>query len=278
MRFKNLLLIFIVFAFAFAFAKPLAAQDFQGIATYKTRRQIDIKMDSTQMNDEMQKRLQEQLKKQFQKEFILQFNRNESVYKENEKLDAPQVGNSSGIQIKISAGNSILYKNTQAGTFTKQDELLGKMFVIQDSLPKIEWTLEKEQKSIGAYTCFKATFTREVKERQWGSSSDSISETIANKTVTVWYTPQIPLSNGPEEYWGLPGLILEVQDDKLSILCSSIVLNPQEKLEIEAPDKGKIVDQKTFNALQEEKMKEWVDRNSSNKKGDGKQIMIKIGG
>ena len=274
MNFKQWILIF----FIFTFIPSLTAQDFQGIATYKTRRQIDITMDSTQMNDAMQKQLQEQLKKQFQKEFTLQFNRNESIYKENEKLDAPRVGNSSGIQIKISSGNSILYKNTQAGTFIKQDELLGKMFVIQDSLPKPEWTLEKEQKSIGDYTCFKATLTREVKEKQWGSSSDSISETIANKTVTVWYTPQIPVTNGPQEYWGLPGLILEVQDDKLSILCSSIVLNPKEKLDIKAPDKGKIIDQKTFNVLQEEKMKEWVERNSSNKKGDGKQITIKIGG
>ena len=262
----------------FAFAKPITAQDFQGVATYKSRRQIDITMDSTQMNDAMQKQIQEQLKKQFQKEFTLQFNRNESVYKENAKLDAPSVGSSSGVQIKVSSSNSVLYKNTSMGIFTKQDELFGKIFLIQDSLPKPNWKLEKDQKSIGDYTCYKATLTREVKEKQWGTASDSIAETTHEKTVTVWYTPQIPVTNGPQEYWGLPGLILEVQDDKLSILCSSIVLNPNEKIDIEAPDKGKVIDQESFNTLQEEKMQEWMERNSNNRKGDGKQITIKIGG
>ena len=27
--------------------------------------------------------------------------------------------------------------------------------------------------------------------------------------IEAWYTLQIPLKQGPAEYWGLPGLILE---------------------------------------------------------------------
>jgi len=41
------------------------AQDFQGVATYKTQRKIDVKMDSTQMNSEMQTKMMEMMKKQF---------------------------------------------------------------------------------------------------------------------------------------------------------------------------------------------------------------------
>ena len=47
----------------------LHAQDFQGGATYKTQRQIDINLDRTQVKNEMQNRMMEMMKKQFQKTF-----------------------------------------------------------------------------------------------------------------------------------------------------------------------------------------------------------------
>lgn len=42
--------------------------------------------------------------------------------------------------------------------------------------------------------------------------------------ITAWYTPEISESRAPN-YWGLPGLILEVNDGKTVILCSKVVLN-----------------------------------------------------
>ena len=46
--------------------------------------------------------------------------------------------------------------------------------------------------------------------------------------ITAWYTPQIPINQGPGEYWGLPGLILEINADRTTILCSKIIMNPSE--------------------------------------------------
>ena len=43
--------------------------------------------------------------------------------------------------------------------------------------------------------------------------------------ITAWYTPDIPINQGPENYWGLPGLILEINEPELIILCSKVVLN-----------------------------------------------------
>ena len=102
---------------------------------------------------------------------------------------------------------------------------------------------------------------------------------MLTKITTAWYTPQIPVSNGPEEFGGLPGLILEINDGKLTIVCSEIVLNPLDKIEIKEPTKGKEISQKDFDKLQKEKSKEMMERFRS-KRGDGKgnTFEIKIGG
>ena len=51
-------------------------------------------------------------------------------------------------------------------------------------------------------------------------------------TITVWYTPQIPVNTGPGNYQGLPGLILEVNDGTETVICSKIVLNPKDEVNI----------------------------------------------
>ena len=74
--------------------------------------------------------------------------------------------------------------------------------------------------------------------------------------VTAWYAPEIPISQGPDNYWGLPGLILEVSDEKTVILCSKIVMNTKDKKEIKEPGKGKVVSQKEFDEVMLKKMEE----------------------
>lgn len=248
----------------FAFAEVLTAQDFQGVAIYKSRTQVA--MDSSQVKDDaIRKALEEQLQLQMQGEYTLRFSRNESLYSENEKLARPQAGPSNGINITISRSKSELYKDTRSKTYVHQQEILSKPFIIKDSLKIPKWKLVKDKKSIGDYVCYKATLTQNVIEKKYSSETDCLTKITSEKTVTAWYTPQIPVNSGPGNYWGLPGLILEVQDGKTSMLCSSITLNPSEKIEIEAPTKGKQVDQETFNTIQEERMAEMRARSDNGK-------------
>ena len=81
--------------------------------------------------------------------------------------------------------------------------------------------------------------------------------------IEAWYTMEIPVSNGPREFWGLPGLILELHDGNTTLLCSKIVLNPKEKIEIKAPKNGKKVTQKEFDKIQEKKLKSMMDQNGA---------------
>ena len=80
------------------------------------------------------------------------------------------------------------------------------------------------------------------------------------QNVTVWYTPQIPVKQGPNSYYGLPGLILEVNVGNTTILCSKVVLNPKEEIEIQMPDKGEEVSREEFAKITEEKTQEMMDR------------------
>ena len=254
----------------------LQAQDFQGIATYKSHRKVDLKIDEEKVNSEMQKSIQEQLKKQFQQEYTLELNRNESIYKRVEKLDRPSAPSSSGITIKISQGSDILYKNIQENRYSKKTEISGKIFLIKDTLQSKKWQLVNETKYIGEYACFKAVFEEEYTTKTI-TEDDKFEDVTKQRTVTVWYTPQIPVSSGPEDYFGLPGLILEINDGEMTLICSKIVLNPKESFKIEAPDKGKQVSQKEFDDIQEKKNKEMME-NFQSRRGNGDRVMIRVGG
>ena len=264
----------------------LIAQDFNGIATYKTQRKLDIQLDSTQINGEMQSQMMAMLKKQFEKEYTLNFTKDESIYKVVEKLEDPGSGGASGIQIVVAGmGTSdILYKNVKEGYFATQTDLFGKIFLVKDKIAPSEWVMGKETKNIGEYTCFKATYQRKVTiesafSSQRGARNDSISDTAEERdqTIIAWYTLQIPVKHGPGQYGGLPGLVLEATDGSETILCSKIVLNPKEGVKIVEPTKGKEVTQEKYDTIMEKKMKEMNDQRDG-RRGDGNSFEIRIGG
>lgn len=265
----------------------LFAQDFQGVATYKTQRKLDIKIDSAQVGGgEMQKQIMDMLKKEFQKTYILTFDKNTSIYKEDEAL-APPVAGGGMVFISSAGGSGTLFKNIKDQLFTNQQETFGKQFIIKDQLQPIEWELHGETKNIGDYTCYKATYSKQIEASSvmtFSSSDDEdkdedskVSSEMKTITVTAWYTPQIPVSNGPESYQGLPGLILEINDGDLTILCSKITINPDKKIEISEPKKGKQVSQKEYDEIMKKKMKEMSEQNDRRDSGEN-SFQIRIGG
>lgn len=266
----------------------MSAQDFQGKAVYKTSRKLDIQLDSTQVNSEQHQMMMEMLKKQFQKTYILSFNKEASIYKEDKELEAPQPA---GVQVMVinTGGADVLYKNIKENRYTNQSESFSKLFLIQDTLEAHDWELTNEKKFIGEYECYKATKIREMEVVRGGISingdkdldaeSDQAPE-MKEVTVTAWYTPQIPVNNGPGNYHGLPGLILEVNDGTTTMVCSKLVLNPEKELNIEEPTKGKKVNQEEYDAIMDKKLQEMQERMKSNwnENRRGENVEIRIGG
>lgn len=224
----------------------LSAQSFQGKATYEWKANSEEFRKNVIQPDippEMAKFIEAKMKLMFHKTYVLEFNKTESLYKEEQLLDLHGDG---FVPNNSDDGNEITYfKNIKTKNVVLQKELYGKYFTIKDSLPVINWKLESDTKKIGDYLCHKATavvpikITREEEEEERSTNFFEKKEKPAEKNVTAWYAPEIPVSQGPENYWGLPGLILEINDGNAVTLCTKIVLNVKEKLEIKPMAKEK---------------------------------------
>jgi GLPGLI family protein len=260
------------------FSTLSSAQNFQGKAYYFSKTSIDMDgWGGRKMSEGQKKQIADRMRSMFEKTYILNFDREASTYKEEEVLEAP--GGQGGFGkwgSSFSAG--LQYKNIKSQQFLQDQEFFGKQFLISDSLVKLDWKLGTESKQIGQYLCMKATAIKTVDELDWRSMRKKSKPKDANKDevkkdstttsiteeieipkqieVTAWYTPQIPVSQGPGDFWGLPGLILEVNTDKTTILCSKIIMNPQEKIQIKAPEKGAVVSRKEYNETVKKKMEE----------------------
>ncbi|MBF4984388.1 GLPGLI family protein [Nonlabens mediterrranea] len=279
---KILLLIAVVLG-----ATTMNAQEMYGEATYMSK----VKMDNSwmegdrEMTPERRKRIEENMKRMTEKTYVLKFNRTESTYKEEVALEAPGQGRGwGGMMGTMMAGEK--YKNINEGMYTEQRDMMGKTFLIQDSLPQLEWKITGESRKIGNYNAMKATATMPSGEFDWANfrrrrggnaeeeaaqkKKDSIAradgdiEAMFEKpdeiVVTAWFTPEIPVQHGPDVYGGLPGLILEVNAGNTTLLCSQITINPEERDEIEPAKKGSVVTQEEYDATLKQKMEEMRQR------------------
>ncbi|SHM91179.1 GLPGLI family protein [Polaribacter sp. KT 15] len=102
-------------------------------------------------------------------------------------------------------------------------KVLEKCYLIQQ--PKLDWKLTQETKIIGGYLCYKAI---------------NISSNNKKKKPIAWYTPNISASFGPKQYFGLPGLILELEEAAVIFKAKEITLNPKNKIVFEIIDGIKI--------------------------------------
>ena len=267
--------IHITFFILFISVNAFAQKEFQGKAYYQSKTSIDMNsFGRPEMSEDQKKQMAERMKSMFEKTFILTFNQSESIYKEEEKLEAPGSGGSRWGAIMSSFTGGPQYKSIKSQLLLQEQELFGKQFLIKDSLSKFDWKMEGETKQIGKYTCYKATAIKTVDAvdiTSFRRPSEDDKEPSATKEIQViaWYTMQIPISQGPDNYWGLPGLILEVNADKTTILCSKIVMNPEDKDVIKEPSKGKEISKEEYNIIVKKKTEEM--RENFRGRGDGRR-------
>lgn len=138
------------------------------------------------------------------------------------------------------AGFGTIYRNLKDSIVIKdQGEIYGKTYISLDSIKtRLKWKIHNDTKTILGYNARKATL------------EDSLS------TTTVWFVPKIPIPTGPAEFWGLPGLIIEVEKKSkernyiVFYLVESInnIRNPK----IVKPNKGIMISEFDINRIWEE--------------------------
>ncbi len=227
-----------LFLLMMAFFKVSNAQN--GIVTYKEVIKFDF---GEEMSEEMKKMLppgQEVIRE-------LVFNESESLYRvkkgdEPEEVDVSSEDGSMRIKIKTSESEGAMYKNYDEGLMLDQTDLMGRTFIISADLEKFKWKLTNEKVEYLGYECHKAELTTE------------------DEHIVAWFTPQIPISYGPGEFDGLPGLILMVNIDDGSREIKAMAVDLDQRMEIKRPKKGKKVTLEEFDQIREKKEKEMMEQ------------------
>lgn len=282
----------------------MAQSSFQGQATYETKTNIEAitknmpRPQGMNITPEMEAQMKDRMRKAMEKTFILTFDKSTSIYKEQEKLEVAgndtQRGGMRMMMNSMTGGGGTFFRDVKEKIYIVDKEFMGKEFLVKDTLTTYKWQMTGETKKIGDYTAYKATATiavdasdmrnlrpapqnqnagkdtkKEEKSKETNTNFFASMELPKNKTITAWYAPEIPINQGPDSYWGLPGLILEVSDGTTITVCTKVALNPKDKVEIKAAKKGKTISQKEFNETVVKKMQEMREQfqNGGNRQG-----------
>lgn len=81
-------------------------------------------------------------------------------------------------------------------------------YVYEEPISLMDWTLQPGNEEVCGHKCLKATTS--FRGRDW----------------TVWYTPDIPVDNGPWKFGGLPGLILKAESADNEQKLEAVTIRP----------------------------------------------------
>jgi GLPGLI family protein len=100
------------------------------------------------------------------------------------------------LQLPNAKFSYIIYKIPGKKQFLTYDNIMNVNYKYEEHYNAFKWIISQEKSNILGYTCQKATTS------------------FAGRTYEAWFTKEIPVSDGPYKFSGLPGLIVKVYDIK----------------------------------------------------------------
>lgn len=129
-----------------------------------------------------------------------------------------------------------IMRNFETQTIHEVQYILGKTYIIDDSLHFPNWKILNDMKEVAGHICMNAFYEDSLKMQK----------------ITAWYALDLPVSIGPERLGGLPGVILEIDinDGAMVITADKIELKPL-TTELDPPKKakGKKIDEAKYYAI-----------------------------
>ncbi|WP_299902561.1 GLPGLI family protein [uncultured Aquimarina sp.] len=219
------------FIFIFFITSTITSQTYE--VTYIESKNIESKL--KKIKDPLLKaKIKSQLKASGK--FVLTAYNKQSLYEATEQMATAEVQNNIKV-ISIRSKKSKVFKNLKSNTYLEETSILEDEYLISDVLPEIQWELTNDRKKVGGYNCKKALGQ------------------FHGRSIEAWYTVEIPISDGPYIYQGLPGLILELHTPYKSFTTENIEIGSApvkfQKLSI-----GKKVTRNDFAVVEKKKIKE----------------------
>jgi GLPGLI family protein len=217
---------------AFLLLQPLVAQVKEGKITYEQ------KVDMYRRIPEENQQLRSMISQFRTAKFELFFGNNQSLFKAvEEEPDMTEQGGG-GVMIRIGGSpDNEYYRNFSTQKSVEVRELMEELYLVEDSIRNLAWKLEEgETKSVLGYTCKKAT-----------------AKTSRGTDVVAWYSEDIPVASGPEQFIGLPGMILSLDANKGEIVFTAVSLDKNSFTKnLKVPSKGKKITHTEYLAKQKE--------------------------
>ncbi|RRA98576.1 GLPGLI family protein [Larkinella rosea] len=202
----------LVFLFAITGIQAIA-QKMEGMVTYdRTQDYVKIMSRMTFLSLDQKERMKATNKNYSSKptQMVLYFNEDQSLY-----TNADEYWRSENGQWSYRNSDYIIRRDFKQETQSDVIEMLGRTYLIDDSLKTPKWKILNQLKDIAGHICMKAETEDPIKQQK----------------IVAWFAQDIPIPAGPEQYSGLPGLILELDlnDGDVVVTASKIDLRDVSK-------------------------------------------------
>jgi GLPGLI family protein len=201
-------------------------------------RKTNVKMQVQTGEDEWMKNLLPGMPQNISSFFNCYFEDGKTVYRFDKNEDVKMAA----FLFRGAAKENNVLIDYHKGSYAAQKDVFETSFLIQDSLRKLQWKIEDEVRTIAGYNCRKA-----------------VTRICDSVVVVAFYTDQILVSGGPENFNGLPGMILGLAVPRLftTWFATEVTLIPPPEDAFNPLKKGKKVTRQQFEKELEKGIGDW---------------------
>lgn len=181
--------------------------------------------------------MKSQMKPFYIRYYNMTFNTHQSLYNQGREAETPKM--TWGLP---PGGDNEIHQDFDTKIVTAKKTLYEQTFLIRDTAQKRNWKISSEVRTIAGFKCRKAVTI----------ICDSVY-------VVAFYTDDIPVSGGPEQMGGLPGMILELAVPRLytTWVATKVDVVSVDGKDLIAPSKGKAITLAKLQSTVAQSLKDW---------------------